>query len=288
MQESVHLGTIVALLLLGACSRVPAEREDPSVAGRPRSTAASSSASPPPLPPKETPLPEASVPAAAPTLKLTVPESTHDASKFQDDVEAWGITTEGLPAISEDGKIIAAVAADIGDGIRDYPSTSLFLVSVAGDTIDKKLPLLRSQEHRFFENLPLDEIIKRSRARVAGAQALLASRAWTPLASAGEEGQANPSLHVNGLDVTLSLSRFRVTRGTRVLLERDVRSWTTPGHAGPVGGQPCRYEARMRSIATDPRERALLVEVTQYATSGGDDCIHPVNALHAFRLPGPE
>jgi hypothetical protein len=73
--------------------------------------------------------------SAVPRLTLAVDKSPSD----------WKIVSEGLPAVSADGKR-AVVLHEASDGGRGYPNRELIFIAVDGDKVEATLPLLVADE----------------------------------------------------------------------------------------------------------------------------------------------
>ncbi len=252
-----------------ACSReappvaqsFPPTATSPALAASPTANAAPTATATAP-PPRST---DASV-----TPALTLITGTYGSE--------WWVKTEGLPAISADGKRVAIIN-DIGDSMRGN-ANNFFLVVNVDDKVEKKLPLLVANELQDAK----PTLVPRVEARLAAVRTELARTTWLPLtaveATWHPESMTATSPAIDGADITHEKDRLRVRAQGKTLLDRDVRSWRVAPYDIP-GFAPCHFEPVLETIALDPQRRAIAVKVTQVFAH--DSCGFD-NAVHVYRL----
>jgi hypothetical protein len=269
----VALVATLAACLLVACSKSarpppPAERvasasggsDDAGVSRRPSDSPDAAGAV---AAPTDT---DVAAPARTPGLSLETGASPYD----------WRLHARGLPAVSSDGKRVAALLRD-HDGMRGFPNGALVILDVATDKIETKALLLSADEH-LKGNVELTPIQRAGleanvRARIARAQALLAEVAsWSELAAVEHVWDAGAQAFslrpAAGASATLVDERLRVTdiSSSRALLDRNVRAWRLPEIALGPGLTPCTFTPEIAELAVDRARRVTFVLVAQRVT----------------------
>jgi hypothetical protein len=285
-----------------ACSKTP-----PSPAA---SASASSSASAAPAvssmaaPPATA---SAGIPDAAVLMGST--ETGPVTPKLQLDFSAmgpgeWRVTAEGLPAVSDDGKVVALFLSK-EDGARGYPNAGLLVKDVDTDKPVKELLVLVADEIYKAESAPnasgttLPALQKTANDRLADAQKTLAAHSWLRMpwqmapapteadmkrAAADAGPPAPPPIHVSGLVAQLASDRLVVKDSAgKSVVDEDAHAWRLKPKAQGKGMAPCAFEPALAEVAADPAHHVVVVHVIQMITSGGDGC-SAVGAYHAYRL----
>lgn len=208
---------------------------------------------------------------SAPKLEIVIPVDTSPHN--------WKLRTDGLPAVSADGRR-AAVVVDQPDGGRGYPNSELAFVAVDTDRVEKKVPLFVADEFSSASDVlsatEARTLASKVERRLERARAELAKTNWISLAYTRE------SAPVSGVDVSLGSGRLRVrdVSSSALLLDHNARAWTARPHEVPHFAS-CTYDAALALIAVDTTRRTLVVVVSQ--TPSGDPCEAP-SVAHAVRM----
>jgi hypothetical protein len=267
---------LACALAVGACKQ--------SSAPTPSATSSTATAADSGLAPEAGIIAPADAGSAVPRLTLAVDKSPSD----------WKIVSEGLPAVSADGKR-AVVLHEASDGGRGYPNRELIFIAVDGDKVEATLPLLVADEFvnhgAELSSVQRAALEMKVHTRIERAHARLATTSWIALRAGVHEWRTDAGVGAYTRPRTadgsawIASGRLRVEdQAGRLLYERDAGPWKLATFTPAAGLAPCSFEPEVAMFAIDRERRVVVVLVSQMQTRGTDFC-GGGDVLHAFRLP---
>jgi hypothetical protein len=313
---------VLALTALIACQpeAVPAPAATATVAPAASDPVSASSASTPAIASASAPAPSASVAAPAasaptppappaieagtpvvPAARLALFEITGSPPNADDPLN-WGVAIDGLPAVTDDGAVIAAIGPGddwrTADGTRPY----LLALDVAHDRPSTRMTLVTTAEARALVAVGQSkdaahaaskraEVAAAGRKRLGELQAWLAARQWVHMVDLklDESGTlVAPASRFGGgpheLTGDYDGKRLKVHDDRGVIFDRAFPGWQVPGGPpAPGSAVVCGFRPDLVAIAVEPTRRAMLLTVAQQEIAGGDFC-DLTATLHAVRL----
>jgi sulfatase modifying factor 1 len=206
----------------------------------------------------------------------------------------WSFTTDGLPAISNDGtNVLVPVQAN---GVANYRLEVIGVSDghvVATTEILGANELVATQTPDGWRPSLLTEVAARVNARVARANAELSRQGWAPFTECTNHdppGSVQPPCSMEEQHITCGDLRI-LRRQSRLELILDGRTATVTAPEGAVrsvpsaGGPAVPVRSCLGFVWFDPARRLLLGKVDQECQgAGGDGCIVPAE-WHLVRLP---
>ena len=218
-------------------------------------------------------------PAGATVPKVRYVIDTSDQQDFP-----LEFLTEGLPAVSADGKQIA-IGHRQADGARGLPNFTVWVQDVATDKRTQEYVVLSVEQlERLHDEedgeAKLEDLMK---GPLAEARKALKAGSWLQMAEGEAEvdaGEVAEPAQADGLVVVLKEPTLTVTAQGKVLMKREVPDWSAPKtkHEDIECENPA-YVGRAYV------HRALRVLLVQVSYAGTDTCWEPEDQFHAFRLP---